>query len=122
MVEKPTRVVVYGSSLHMAGIVTSLREEADLELVLLKPGSRGVRQRLKEVQPAVILFDLSDPASNLDVALLREGPGLLLIGADPSSDELLVLSSQPAQALTMSDLIAIIHTRISNEEDIYLKE
>lgn len=122
MVEKATRVVVYGSSLHMAGIVTSLREEAGLELVLLKPGSHGIRQRLKELQPAVILFDLSDPASNLDVALLREGPGLVLIGADPSSDELLVLSSQPAQALTMSDLIAVIHTRTSNEEDIYLKE
>jgi hypothetical protein len=45
----------------------------------------------------------------LDVTILRDRPGLLLIGVDPSRDELLVLSSHPQQALSMSDLVEIIH-------------
>ena len=108
MVEKRTRVVVYGSSLHMAGIQASLKAEPDLEVVCVNPYAPMAGQRLNELHPAAIAFDLTDPSLGLDVTLLREQPGLLLIGVDPSSDELLVLSSRPAQALSASDLVSVI--------------
>lgn len=116
--EERTRVVVYGSSLHMAGIVTSLGAEADLEVVCVAPDSPTAQQDLIEFDPAVITFDLSDPCLDLDIRLLRQRPGLLLIGADPSSDELLVLSSRPAQALSMADLVDVICRKGSNSRTV----
>ena len=55
-----------------------------------------------------IAFDLIDPPPCLDVALMYEQPGLLLIGVDSSSNELLILSGRPQQAMSVSDLVAVI--------------
>ena len=106
--EKRTRVVVYGRSLNMAGIAASLKASQDQEVVCIDPHSPTARQSLSALNPAVIAFDLTDPSTNLDVTLLREQPDVLLIGVDPSRDELLVLSSHPQQALSVSDLVDII--------------
>jgi hypothetical protein len=106
--EKRTQVVVYGSSLNMAGIAASLKGDASLEVVRIDSHSPTLQQKLNELDPAVIAFDLSDPSSGLDVRLLRERPGLLLVGVDPASDELLVLSSQRERAVAVADLLSVI--------------
>jgi hypothetical protein len=103
------RVVVYGSSLNMAGIATSLKAVASLEVICVNPRSPGARQSLNELKPAVIVFGLSETSSDLNVSLLHEQPGLVLVGVDPSSDEMLVLSSHSRQALSIADLINVIH-------------
>ena len=115
--EKRTRVVVYGSSLNMAGMQVSLKADPDLEVVCVDPHAPTAGQRLNELHPAAIVFDLTDPSLGLDVTLLREQPGLLLIGVDPSSDELLVLSSRPAQALSASDLVSVIRKERHGERE-----
>ncbi len=106
--ETKTRVVVYGSSLHMAGIAVSLKADPSLEVVYVDPHAPNARQSLSELSPAAIAFDLIDPPASLDVALLHEQPGLLLIGVDPNSNELLVLSSQQKQAVAVADLLKVI--------------
>lgn len=106
---KRTQVVVYGSSLNMAGVAASLKGDAGLEVVRIDSPSPTFHERLKELHPTVIAFDLSDPSSSLDVGMLRERPGLLLVGVDPASDELLVLSSQQERAVTVTDLLRVIH-------------
>jgi hypothetical protein len=105
---KRTQVVVYGSSLHMASIAASLKGDADLEVIRIDSRSPTFQERLNELHPAVIAFDLSDPSSSVDASLLRERPGLLLVGVDPASDELLVLSSQRTRAYTTKDLLQLI--------------
>ena len=62
-------------------------------------------------QPRAVLFDLAMGQPDFVVPLLREQPDLLLIGVDPSSNEMLVLSSHPAQALSISDLVEAIQGR-----------
>lgn len=114
--EKRTQVVVYGSSLHMAGIAASLKADASLEVVWVNSHSPTARQRLNEINPGVIAFDLNDPSSCLDTTLLREKPNLLLIGVDASTDELLVLSSYPSQAFSVADLVNIIRKKERKEE------
>ena len=109
--EKRTRVIVYGSSLHMAGIAASLKADQSLEVVCVDPRSPTARQSLGELNPAAIAFDLSDPPASVDVALLYEQPGLLLIGVNPNSNELLVLSGRPQQALSVSDLVHVIQQK-----------
>jgi hypothetical protein len=107
--EKRMQVVVYGSSLTMAGIAVSLKGDAGLEVVCIDSHSPTFQQKLNELDPAVITFDLSDLSSGLDLRLLRERPGLLLVGVDPASDELLVLSSQQERAVAVADLLSVIH-------------
>ncbi len=109
--EKRRRVAVYGNSLNMAGIIASLKADTTVEVVCVNLDSPDARQSLDENDPAVIVFDLSDPQLSLGFTLLRDRPSLLLIGVDPSRDEMLVLSSHPAQALSMADLIRVIHRK-----------
>jgi len=109
--EKRKRVAVYGTSLNMAGIVASLNADTTLEVLCASLDSPNARQSPDENDLAAIVFDLSDPPLLLDVTLLRDRPGLLLIGVDPSRDEMLVLSSHPEQALSMADLVSVIHQK-----------
>ena len=111
---KPTQVIVYGNSLNMAGLAASLRTHMGLDVVCVNPQSPTARQRLNEVRPRAIAFDLRDPLPGLDITLLRERPGLLLIGVDPCSDELLVLSCHPQRVLSVADLVKAICQKGSN--------
>jgi hypothetical protein len=109
MVEKRTRVVVYGSSLNMAGVAVSLKADPGLEVVRIDSHSPSARQCLSDLHPTALVFDPNDPATSLDLAFLHQHPGILLIGVDPASDELFVLSGHPQPALSMNDLFEIIH-------------
>ena len=106
--EKRTRVVVYGNTLSMAGIAASLKAETSLEIICVDPQNATVPQNLKELNPETIIFDRSDSNTILDLTLLREQPGLLLVGVDPSSNDALVLSGQLTRVLSGKDLARLV--------------
>ena len=83
----------------------------ELELLTVEAGSPDVTFLLRECKPCAVLFDLGIDQPSFVIPMLREQPGLLMIGVDPSSDELLVLSNQPTQALNLADLIEFIRSR-----------
>ena len=129
--EKQTRVVVYGSSLSMAGIAASLKAEAGLELICAAPdwpdggealGEANGRALPKnerepaEREPDVILFDLQAIQPVLHRVLELGLQGLRLIGMDTGSNGILVLSAYPTQALSAAELIDIILQEDSNAE------
>ena len=109
--EKRRRIVVYGNSLNMAGIVASLKADTTMEVLGINLDSPSAWQSLEEGDLAAIVFDLSDQPLGLDITLLRNRPGLLLIGVDSSRDEMLVLSSHPEQARSVADLVNVIHQK-----------
>ena len=106
--EKRKKVVVYGSSLFMAGILTSLKADPILEVICVSPDSPIARHSLDKNSLAAIIFDMTDPSLKLDAAVVHNRPGLLLIGVDPNNDEILVLSSRPVQAHNMAELVKVI--------------
>jgi hypothetical protein len=112
--EKRRRVAVYGSSLNMALIVASLKADTTVDVLCVNLDAPQARQSLDEKDLAAIVFDLNDLPLCLDAALLRSQPGVLLIGVDPSRDELLVLSSHPEQARSITDLVSVIHQKESS--------
>ena len=114
--EKRRRVAVCDKSLNMAGIIASLKEETTLEVLCVDLVSPDARQSLDEYDLAAIVFDLNAPSLRLNVTLLRDRPDLLLIGVDFSRDEMLVLSSHPEQALSVADLVQVIHQKDSKIE------
>ena len=106
--ESCTRVVVYGNTLSMAGIAASLKAEENLEVICVDPHQPTARQNLIELDPKTIIFDRTEPQPELDLALLREQPSLLLIGVDPSSDDALVFSGQLTRVLSGKELARLV--------------
>ena len=102
------RVLIFGKSLSLAGIGACLKLEKGLNVEFVDPQDPGVRQRLEEVNPDVILFDLGDPPSDLDLTLLHTKPGLLLLGVDASSDEVFVLKGLHNRVVSASELSKLI--------------
>lgn len=105
-----TRVAICGSSLTMAGLAISLKTNLDVDVVRIPTITAALAQNPDE-QATVIAFDLGELSGDLAVRLLRGRPGLLLIGVDPDSDRLLVLSGQAEQVFSAADLVRIIHQK-----------
>jgi hypothetical protein len=101
-------LVLYGNSVFLAGIKSEFQRYELPEVITVEAGRPDAPSRICALKPRAVLFDLTAVQPDFAVSLLREQPGLLLIGVDPSSDELLVLCSHSAQALSMSDLVQII--------------
>ena len=103
-----SRLILYGNSVFLAGIKAQLENTAALELITMQDAPANVAGEVRACQPQAVLFDLAMGNPDFAVALLHELPGLLLIGVDPSSNELLILSGRPQQAMSVSDLVAVI--------------
>lgn len=108
-----SRLIVYGNSVFLAGIKTQLEQVPALELFAMEAAQTKVVDRMCACQPQAVIFDLSMGYPDFALSLLHELPGLLLIGVDPNSNEMLVLSGQQERAVTLTDLLKVIH----REED-----
>jgi hypothetical protein len=101
-------LVLYGDSVFLAGIKTEFQRHELPEVITVEAGRPDAPGRIGAHHPCAVLFDLAAAQPDFAISLLREQPGLLLIGVDPSRDELLVLCSHPARALSVSDLVEVI--------------
>jgi hypothetical protein len=108
---KDSCLVLVGNSVFLAGIKAVLERCLAFELVTLEAGQPDGMNLIRLHKPRAVLFDLAMGQPDFVVPLLRDQPDLLLIGVDPSSNEMLVLSSHPAQALSISDLVEVIQGR-----------
>jgi hypothetical protein len=104
------RLVLYGNSVFLAGIKAELERDAALELITVEAGRPDVMDLIRAYNPRAALFDLAMAQPDFAVTLLRERPGLLLMGVDPASDKVLILSCHQAHCLTIEDLIQMIKT------------
>ena len=102
-------LVLYGNSVFLAGIKAELERRITLELITVETGRPNVTELIRARKPRAVIFDMGTGPLDCVISLLRGQAGLLLIGVDPSSNEMLVLSGRPAQALSMSDLVEVIH-------------
>jgi hypothetical protein len=99
-----------GNSLVLASIGARLRRGARSETVIIDPALPDAAEKLSELQPDVVLLDVGTAQFDLVVALWKTPPELLLAGVDLGADRLLILSGQPARALTAVDLIETLTT------------
>jgi hypothetical protein len=101
------RVLLYGKSLILGTVGISLQQFPHLEVIALSPPLPAA-QELDALAPDVIIFDVEAAHPESALSLLEACPGLLLIGIDPASDRLLMVSGQQTHALTMQDLVQAI--------------
>lgn len=113
------KALLCGSSLFIAGLQSSLETAAGLDVRRVEARADLLREQLHVEPPDALILELGSLPGDFCLDLLREFPHLMLIGLDAESnclleiDEILVLSSQPAQALSVTDLVNIIHQKES---------
>jgi hypothetical protein len=103
-------VVLYGNSLVLAGMGTSLKAFPDIDVIELGDPSDDTIRELCALQATVVLFDLAVLPPDFLLSLLQEKPKSLLIGLDAAGDRLLLLSGQQAHSLTTGRLLQVIET------------
>jgi hypothetical protein len=101
-------VILYGNSLSVSSVGASLSECAGWNIMTVSADGPDPIHGLIELQPDVVIFDLTATQPSFAIALLRTKPGLLLVGVDLQTDMALVLSSETARILTSDDLLRVI--------------
>ena len=103
-------LVIYGNSVFLAGIKAELESEhaLALDVLTIEAGCIDAPHLLRERKPCAVLFDLNLHQPDFLIPMLCELPSLLIIGVDPSSNEMLVLTSRPVPAQTAQDLVHVI--------------
>ena len=104
-----SRLILFGNSVFLAGIKAQLEQVPALELITMEASQTKVVDRIRACQPRAVIFDLTMECPDFAVSLLHELPGLLQIGVDPNSNELLILSGQQERAVALTDLLKVIH-------------
>jgi CheY-like chemotaxis protein len=103
-------VALYGNSLVLAGIGARLERRTGLHPVTIDSALPGAVEKLSALQPDVVLLDVGTAQPDPVVALWKWRPELVLIGVDLGTDRMLILSGQPARALTAESLIETLTT------------
>jgi hypothetical protein len=92
----------------MTALVASLQESPDVAVFRLPGSIAALSQAVIELGPSAVAFDLGEMPGDLTVSLLRDRPGLIVVGADPSSDRMLVLSGRQEQPVSAAELLQVI--------------
>ncbi|MDT8305668.1 MAG: hypothetical protein RRC07_07005 [Anaerolineae bacterium] len=111
-----SRLVLCGDSVFLAGIKAELERLSALELITVEPGAADATDLIRSWNPCALLFDLTAEQSDFAITLLRQNPELLMIGVDPGSTELLLVSSRSARALSVTELFEIINEERGGNE------
>jgi hypothetical protein len=95
----------------LAGIRVSLQTGTDLEILSLNENEIDLMPRLDALYPDVLVFDMTNGQPSFTLELVKHYPALTLIGVDLTQNNILMLSSQQPQVLTMDDLVNVIDRR-----------
>jgi hypothetical protein len=101
----------------LAALHAQLERDTTLGLFELRAGQPDSMDLIRSLTPRAVIFDLTMAQPDFAIPLLHEQPGLLLIGMDPSRDEMLVLSSRPVQALAVNDLVQLVLEETHRQEN-----
>ena len=106
------RIFLYGNSVILGTLGTSLRRNPQFEVTTLAPPlPRG--SELQALNPDVVVFDLESARPESAFSLLETSPKLLLIGISPDKNLVKVWSGRQLRELSTQDLIAVIDGQLN---------
>ena len=113
-------VALYGSSLLMDIVESSLGKKPELGVVRVSGSGTSVVERLKALGPAMIVVDSSEPDAQFVLSFFKDRAGVPLLCLDSDCNKAMVLSCQHYSSLTTTDLTALVesHASGSNGHDL----
>jgi DNA-binding NarL/FixJ family response regulator len=115
-------VVVLGDSLLTEGVAVSLANCPQMSLIRIDSNAFDIWQQINALNPNVIVFDLEIPHSPLIFSLLKEKPGILLLGLDLECNRVIALNSRQHFTQTMHDLCQIVEAETGAAVRLSLSE
>ncbi len=97
--------MLYGNSLILSGLQASLRTCPELEVIALD--GPVTETELLAPNPSVMIFDMGAVQPELLLAQMQAQPGLLLIGIDTESHEVL-LTGQAARSISLEQITQLV--------------
>jgi hypothetical protein len=108
-------VVLFGDSLLLDGIAVNLAGKEMPGAIRVGSDVNDASERIKTLQPALIIFELGAPQSTAIFSLLSEQPGIQLLGLDLACSRLIVLNSQQCLNPTMDELCQMVQARAGQQ-------
>ncbi len=112
MKQKRQKVLIYGNSLMLAGMQTSLRACPELQVIVLdEPASEA---ELLASDVSVVIYDAAAIQSEILLTQMQAQPDLLLMGIDPETHEVL-LAGQKAGSIALEQILQIVRGQEKSE-------
>lgn len=99
---------IIGNSVLMDGVAACLEDRRVPNLVRWDAVDVYLDANLQASQPSLIIFELDTPGSYMLLDLLREQPGIYLLGINQNCNQVIVLNSYKKKTRTMTDLYQIV--------------
>ncbi len=101
-------VVLFGDSLFMDAIEAGLGVNREFGLVRIYARLSAAGKQLQSFQPDIVIFDVLNLDDHTALTLLKEQPGILFLGLDIDSNQIVALRSQYCTVRSLADLTGII--------------
>jgi hypothetical protein len=108
MIKRPL-VVLLGDSVLIDGVAVSLGGCPELGVARIDTLVIDIEACIKSLKPDLVVFELDSPYSAHILSLLREQPGIQLVGLDLTSNRVLVLNSRQHKTRSMDEFSHVIH-------------
>lgn len=103
------KILFYGNSLVLAGVQATFKGYSGFQTIALDQPT--TQTELLVLNPTVVVFDMGDLESEFLIAQIQKLPGLLLIGVDPESHEVL-LTGQAVCSISLEQITQIVRDLI----------
>lgn len=101
-------VVLVGDSLLMDTVEASLGESQEFGVMRMYTTVTDIAARLHSLSPDAIIFDWDVPHAGFVLAMLKQWPGVPLLGLDVTCSQVTVLCSEQHLTLTVDDLARVV--------------
>lgn len=106
---------IIGNTVLMDGIAAGLEERQISNLRRWDAVNAELSADLNVFQPDLLIFELDTPGSYKLLDLLKEQPGINLLGIDRNCSQVIVLNSFQRKTRTMTELYEIVQEAAGGE-------
>ena len=110
LMENQHKILFYGNSLVLAGVQETFKSYPGFETIGLD--QLTTQEDLLTLKPSVVVFDMGDLESEFLIAQMQQLPGLLLIGVDRESHEVL-LTGQATCLISLEQITQIVRNLVA---------
>lgn len=107
---------IIGNNVLMDGVTSCLQERLVADLVRWDDLKFDLDTNLNVSNPILIIFELDHPGSYMLLHLLRERPGIQLLGINQNCNQVIVLNSLTRKTSKMTDLYQIVEKLLDSWE------
>ena len=104
----PRRIVLFGNSVFLAGVASSLRDDARLEIVCVDHAMPDALELLRAQDRATVVYDRSNVTLDGVMPLIQECSTLVFIGIEADRDHAFVFLSRQPIIHSMQELKQLI--------------